>query len=350
MSILGRSLLCCLCVAAVLSYSLAPAPSVTAQSSAADVVLRPGRIATVAGGWSVVADSVGGRRRRGPPSERGRRQAGAAAREPRALFRGVVRRGGRTSPIGSGCAAAAQSDYWAQRLGVRAVHQLGRRRRRGALRIGTTSALEVNLEECSGCGLPAWGWQDNGWGVGVLGPEVDLRAPPGPSACGCRRARTASTIDQIVLSPQRYLTSAPGCAKNDTPSFRRTVPATADGGAAAPTCSRCPRLASSSCGPRANRRAPRSAHRLARRERSAAAAGWCPRSTSGLGYDYYHHEVTVTGLSPGDVVQLRREARWTRRRLRDVPHRAADRHRDRSRSSCSATAGRDRPSSGSSPR
>ena len=31
-------------------------------------------------------------------------------------------------------------------------------------RIGTTSATEVNLEDCSSCGLAAWGWQDNGWG------------------------------------------------------------------------------------------------------------------------------------------------------------------------------------------
>ena len=29
-------------------------------------------------------------------------------------------------------------------------------------RIGTTSAAEMNLEDCSGCGLSGWGWQDNG--------------------------------------------------------------------------------------------------------------------------------------------------------------------------------------------
>ena len=29
-------------------------------------------------------------------------------------------------------------------------------------RLGTTSATEVNLEECSGCGVSGWGWQDNG--------------------------------------------------------------------------------------------------------------------------------------------------------------------------------------------
>src|SRR5688500_20307354 len=35
-------------------------------------------------------------------------------------------------------------------------------------RIGTTSATEYNLEECSGCTILNWGWQDNGWGIGVI--------------------------------------------------------------------------------------------------------------------------------------------------------------------------------------
>ena len=34
-----------------------------------------------------------------------------------------------------------------------------------AWQIGTTSAAEVNLEDCSGCGVSNWGWQDNGYGT-----------------------------------------------------------------------------------------------------------------------------------------------------------------------------------------
>ncbi|HKG98425.1 MAG TPA: hypothetical protein VKA97_11445, partial [Pyrinomonadaceae bacterium] len=37
-------------------------------------------------------------------------------------------------------------------------------------RIGTSSSTEINLEDCSGCGLQGWGWQDNGWGG--LGPAI----------------------------------------------------------------------------------------------------------------------------------------------------------------------------------
>ena len=82
-------------------------------------------------------------------------------------------------------------------------------------RIGTTSAAEVNLEDCSGCGLSGWGWQDNGYGAGVLGPEIRF------AATGTQRMRIQVRedgfgIDQIVLSPAHYLTASPGRTKSDT--------------------------------------------------------------------------------------------------------------------------------------
>ena len=39
-------------------------------------------------------------------------------------------------------------------------------------RINTASATVINLEEWLGFGLRGWGWQDNGWGLGVLGGEI----------------------------------------------------------------------------------------------------------------------------------------------------------------------------------
>ena len=39
-------------------------------------------------------------------------------------------------------------------------------------RIGTSDATSVNQEDCLGCGIQGWGWQDNGWGIGVLGPVI----------------------------------------------------------------------------------------------------------------------------------------------------------------------------------
>src|SRR6185369_656359 len=82
-------------------------------------------------------------------------------------------------------------------------------------RIGTTDATTINLEDCFGCGLDGWGWQDNGWGLGVLGPVIyfdtsgvqTLRVQPREDGVG---------IDQIVLSAITYINSSPGLLKNDT--------------------------------------------------------------------------------------------------------------------------------------
>jgi hypothetical protein len=82
-------------------------------------------------------------------------------------------------------------------------------------RIGSTSATEMNLEDCSGCGLSGWGWQDNGWGVGVLGPVIRF-AKTGTHTIRIQVREDGLSIDQIVLSPQAFKNSSPGRLKNDT--------------------------------------------------------------------------------------------------------------------------------------
>ncbi len=85
-----------------------------------------------------------------------------------------------------------------------------------AYRIGTASGLEINLEECSGCGISGWGWEDDGWGAVNRNGGL-LRFPAG----GGQRLRIqiredGVSVDQIVLSAVTYRTARPGTAKNDT--------------------------------------------------------------------------------------------------------------------------------------
>ena len=81
-------------------------------------------------------------------------------------------------------------------------------------RIGTTSAAVVTIEDCSGCGLSSWGWNDNGYGAGVLGPEIYFAAS-GEHRLRVQAREDGLSIDQIVLSPNRYLSVSPGGTKND---------------------------------------------------------------------------------------------------------------------------------------
>ena len=75
-------------------------------------------------------------------------------------------------------------------------------------RIGTTSATEVNLEECKGCGLSGWQWQDNGWGKSVLGPTIRF-ATTGTQRMRIQTREDGMAIDRIILSPSNYMNTAP---------------------------------------------------------------------------------------------------------------------------------------------
>jgi hypothetical protein len=109
----------------------------------------------------------------------------------------------------------ADADYWANDSVFAQFDKSVNSSGAAVWRIGTTSAADVNLEDCSGCGLSGWGWQDNGWGVGIMGPLVYF------STTGTQRIRVQTredgfSIDQIVISPSQYLNKAPGALKNDT--------------------------------------------------------------------------------------------------------------------------------------
>ena len=81
--------------------------------------------------------------------------------------------------------------------------------------IATTDATSFNLEECSGCGLAGWGWEDNGWGPGVTGPLIYF-ATRGTHTIRIQVREDGLAIDQILLSPGTYKLQSPGLTKNDT--------------------------------------------------------------------------------------------------------------------------------------
>ncbi|MEW6127530.1 MAG: IPT/TIG domain-containing protein [Acidobacteriota bacterium] len=81
-------------------------------------------------------------------------------------------------------------------------------------RINSTDSTVINLEDCSGCGLSNWGWQDNGWGVGAMGPVIYFQTT-GTQTLRVQAREDGFSIDQIVLSPQTYLNSSPGALRDD---------------------------------------------------------------------------------------------------------------------------------------
>ena len=80
-------------------------------------------------------------------------------------------------------------------------------------RIGTTSALLVNLENCSNCGVSGWGWMDGSWWLSQI--KVVRFASAGSHTIRVQTREDGVQVDQIVLSPSTYLSSAPGPVEND---------------------------------------------------------------------------------------------------------------------------------------
>ena len=79
-------------------------------------------------------------------------------------------------------------------------------------RIGTTNAGAVILQDFSGAVISGWGWNDNGW-ASMAG---DLYfAASGTQTLRLQQREDGVFVDQIVLSPSRYLRVAPGALTND---------------------------------------------------------------------------------------------------------------------------------------
>jgi endonuclease/exonuclease/phosphatase family metal-dependent hydrolase len=81
-------------------------------------------------------------------------------------------------------------------------------------RIGTTSGLLLNLENCSGCGVSGWGWQDGAYWLNQ--PATLKFATSGTHTVRVQTREDGPQIDQVVLSASTYLSTRPGSLTNDS--------------------------------------------------------------------------------------------------------------------------------------
>jgi len=82
-----------------------------------------------------------------------------------------------------------------------------------AMRIGTSASAEVVLQNgAAGAADHGWGWTDNGWGS----PGANIYfAQTGAHRLRVQQREDGAIVDQIVLSPNQYLTLAPGPRQDD---------------------------------------------------------------------------------------------------------------------------------------
>jgi len=82
------------------------------------------------------------------------------------------------------------------------------------MRIGTSSSSEVILQNgASAPGGHGWGWADNGWDIT---PIPIYFAATGTHTVRVQQREDGAIVDQIVLSPNTYMTTPPGARLDDT--------------------------------------------------------------------------------------------------------------------------------------
>ena len=197
-----------------------PAPPPPPPPSAGEVVLWAAEAPVKIGAWSVVADgsAAGGNRLANPDAGAPKRTTALAT--PTDYFE-------MTFNAQAGIdyrlwiRGKALNDFWGNDSVFIQFSDSVNSSGTPVFRIGTTNATEMNLEDCSGCGVQGWGWQDNGWGVGVLGPLIRFQST-GTHTLRIQVREDGLSIDQIVLSPQTYLNSSPGPLKNDATILQKS--------------------------------------------------------------------------------------------------------------------------------
>jgi hypothetical protein len=191
-----------------------PPPPPPDEGGAAEIVLHASAAAVIKGNWRLEPDATaaGGQRLWNPDAGAAKRTTALASPADYAEFTFAADAG---RPYRLWLRGRAEGDRWSND----SVHVQfsGSVNAAGApvFRIGSTASTEYNLESCSGCGLSGWGWEDNGWGAGVLGPVIYF-ASTGAQTIRVQTREDGLSIDQVVLSAGTYLSSAPGAARNDS--------------------------------------------------------------------------------------------------------------------------------------
>lgn len=187
---------------------------VPAMLPPADIVLNAARATNIVGAWRKVADTSAASGERLWHPNAGAAKVVTAQPSPANAFDLTFQaRAGR--PYRLWMRLAAEGNHWSNDSVFAQFSNATDSAGAPSWQLGSSSALELNLEECGGCGVAGWGWQDTGYGSGVLGPVVYFAAD-GPQTIRVQTREDGVSVDQIVLSEVRFMQTAPGRNKYDS--------------------------------------------------------------------------------------------------------------------------------------
>jgi phosphatidylserine/phosphatidylglycerophosphate/cardiolipin synthase-like enzyme len=197
------------------------APPSTATSGAGDIVVYGGSGRITGTAWSIVADSSAAGAKRLWNRNAGAAKLTTAYATPSSYVEFTINAVA-GKPYHLWIRGKAEGNvYTNDSVFVQFSNAVASAGGAATYRIGTTSAAEYTLENCSGCGLSGWGWQDNAWGLNLMARPIYFDKT-GLQTIRIQSREDGLSIDQILLSPALYLNVAPGNFKNDTLIFSAT--------------------------------------------------------------------------------------------------------------------------------
>jgi hypothetical protein len=196
----------------IVAKSTALATTALATTAATEVVLYAGEASRRAGNWSLYSDTSAALGKRNGSRDYGWAMASAPSTTPADVlewtfnavagirYRTWLRLRAANNSVGNDSVWVQFSD---------AVDSA----RVAKYRLGTASGLAVVLEDCSGCGVSNWGWQRRAWWTSDTGDVYFLTS--GTKTLRVQTREDGASIDQVVLSPSKFVNSSPGSVRND---------------------------------------------------------------------------------------------------------------------------------------
>ncbi len=190
------------------------------QAGSGDVVLYAQDASAVAGQWEIVADNAAAGGARAWNRDAGAAKISVPAAAPASYFEltfdalaGVDYR--------LWLRMKADNDHWANDSVWLQFSDSVDAGGNPVWQIGSASATSVSLEDCTNCGEQGWGWNDNGYDS--VGVPVRF-ATSGTHTVRVQQREDGISIDQIVLSSNRWATAAPGASRYDAMILSKTTP------------------------------------------------------------------------------------------------------------------------------
>ncbi|MGE3508400.1 MAG: carbohydrate-binding protein [Vicinamibacterales bacterium] len=204
-------------VCLVLTALVAPPPL---SAAVGDIVLHTSDVVSIHGNWSRVASSSGAGGEKMYSDDRGWSWTTSALASPHDYFELTFSAPAQTAYRVWIRLRGTGDSKWNESVWVQFSDAIGPNGQT-AYPIGSTSGLLANLEDCSGCGVASWGWQDGAYWLARPAPIRFRNA--GTHTIRVQTREDGAQIDQIVLSPSAYLTSSPGGLRNDTTVISRNA-------------------------------------------------------------------------------------------------------------------------------